>query len=144
MCHSKDCGRGIQNKEHLGTSGLWMWFISCPLISLCKFYLFWFCCPLPRPLSISVFRFFKSLSLECLGLCNFSWPWWLRTSLNILFIWLCIKSLFYGAFMPFTILRRRLIGSRAHAPTLSTTRWCADLSSLLSCLAFRNRLCWPI
>jgi len=45
---------------HSGRSGLWMWFISCPLISLCKFYLFWFYCPLPRPLNIWEFRFFRN------------------------------------------------------------------------------------
>src|SRR6266478_7007523 len=128
MCHSKDCGRGIQNREHSGMSGLWTWFISCPLISLCKFYLFWFYCPLPRPLNIWAFRFFKDSSLECPGFCNFFWPSWLQTLLNILFIWLCIKCLFYGVFMPFTTLRKRLIGSRAHARTLWTTLWCADLS----------------
>src|ERR1700721_793292 len=128
MCHSKDSGRNIQNREHSGTSGLWMWFISCPPISLCKYCLFWFYCPLPRPLDIWVFRFFRDLSLECPGFCNFSWPLWLRMLLNISFIWLCIKCHFYGVSMPFTILRRRLIGSRAHAPTLWTTRLSADLS----------------
>src|SRR5260370_5122302 len=117
-CRSKDFGRSIQSKEHSGRSGLWMWFISCLLIFLCKFYLFWFYCPLRRPLNIWVFLFFRHLSLECLGYCNFSWPLWLRTLLNILFIWLCIKCLFYGDSIPFTILRRRFIGSRAHAPTL--------------------------
>ena len=48
-----------------------MWFISCPLISLCKFYLSWFYCPLPRPLNIWVFRFSSNLSLECPGLLQF-------------------------------------------------------------------------
>ena len=70
----EDSGRSIQNKEHSGTSGLWMWFISCPLICLYKFCLFWFYCPLPRPPNIWVFRFFNTLSLECPGCCNFSWP----------------------------------------------------------------------
>src|SRR5882762_11784808 len=105
-----------------------MWFISCPPICRFRFYLFWFYCPLPKPPNIWVFLFFSNLSLEYLGSCNSFWPLWLRTLLNILFIWLCINCLFYGVFMPFTILRRRLIGSRAHAPTLWTTRWCADLS----------------
>jgi len=45
-----------------------------------------------------------------------------------LFIWLCTKCRFYGDFTPFTILRRRSIGSRAHAPTLWTTHLSADLS----------------
>src|SRR5437870_9522491 len=98
---------------------------SCPLISPFRFYLFWFYCRLPKPLSIWAFRFFNTLSLECLGFCNFSWPLSLRTLPNILFIWLCTKCLFYGVFMPYTILPRRLIGSRAHAPTLSTTHLCA-------------------
>jgi lathosterol oxidase len=53
--------------------------------------------------------------------------------------WLCTRSLFCGAFMRFTTLRRRWTGSRARALTLSTTPWSADLSSFLSCLDFRNR-----
>src|SRR5216683_4495882 len=144
MCHSKDSGPNTRNKGHLGTIGLWMWFTSCPLIFLSRFYLFWFYCPLPRPLNIWAFRLFNTLSLECLGFCSFSWPLWWQTLPNILFIWLCTKCLSYGVFMPFTILRRRLIGLRAHAPTLSTTHLSADLSSLLSCLDFRNRSSWRI
>src|SRR5260370_17781421 len=66
----------IQNREHSGTSGLWMWFISCPHISLYKFYLSWFYCPPSKPLSIWVFLPFKGLSLESPGFANFSWhPW---------------------------------------------------------------------
>src|SRR6266851_8080491 len=121
-----------------------MWFISCPLTSLCKFYLFWFYRPPPRPQNIGVFRFFKNLWLECLGFCNSFWPLSLRTLLNILFIWLCIRCLFCGVFMPFTILRRRSIGSRSHAPPLWTTHLFADLSLLPSCLDFRNRSSWRI
>src|SRR5215468_10062558 len=105
-----------------------MWFISCLLICLCKFYLFWCYCPLPRPLNIWVFRFFKNLSAACLGFCNSVWRLWLPTLPNISFIWRYTKCLFYGVFMPFTILRRRLIGSPAHAPILLTTHLCADLS----------------
>ncbi len=56
----------------------------------------------------------------------------------------CIKCLFCGAFMPYTIPQRRSIGSRAHVPTLWTTHLCADLSLFLSCLAFRNRSSWRI
>src|ERR1700722_19480442 len=108
-----------------------MWSISCPLTSLFKFYLFWFYCPLPRPPNIWECRLFRDLSRECLGCCNFSWRLWSRTLPNILFIWLCIKCLFYGVFMPFTILRRRLIGSQAHARTSWTTHWCAHLSLCL-------------
>src|SRR5712692_6332759 len=116
-----------------------MWFISCPHISLYKFYLSWFYCPPSKPLSIWVFLHFKGLSLESPGFCNFSWPSWLRTLRSILFIWRSTKCLFFGVFMPFTILRKRWIGSPAHAPTLWTTHWSADLSLLLSCLDFRNR-----
>src|SRR5438552_6053367 len=118
MCHSKDSGPSIQNKEHLEKTGSRTWFISCLLICLCKFCLFWFYCPRRWPLSTWVFRFFSNLSLACLGCCNSSWPLWLRTLPNTLFIWLCTKCLFCGVFMPSTILRRRLIGSRAHAPIL--------------------------
>src|SRR5438876_1115122 len=83
--------------------------------------------------------FFDCSQEKDFGICSFSWLLWWQTLPNILFIWLCTKCLSYGVFMPFTILRRRLIGSRAHAPTLSTTHSSADLSSSLSCLDFRNR-----
>src|SRR5215475_540594 len=80
-----------------------------------------------------------TLSLACPAFCNFSSPLWLRTLLNILFIWLCTKCLFYGIFTPFIILRRRWIGSRGHALTLWTTRLCADLSLFRSCWDSRKR-----
>src|SRR6202044_2957129 len=49
------------------------------------------------------------------------------------------KVPFLWRFMPSTILRRPLIGSLAHAPTLLTTHLYADLFSFLLCLDFRNR-----
>jgi len=122
-----------------GCGGLWMLWTSCPLICQFRFYLFWFYCPLLKPRNIWVFRLCNISSLECLGFCNFSWRLWLRMLRNTSFIWLCTKCLFYGAFMPFTILRRRWIGSLAHARTSSMTPSSADSSSFLSCLDFRNR-----
>ena len=144
MCLWKDSGRSIQNKEPSGTSGPWMWFISCPPISRYKSCLFWFYCPLRRPPNTWLFQLFSTLSLGHPGFCNSFWPLWLPMLLSISFIWPCTKCRSSGVFMPFTILRRRWIGSRAHAPTLWTTHLSGDLSWFLSCLGFRNQSSWHI
>jgi len=53
------CDKGIGRKSEIPA--------KTQVIYLCKFYLFWFYCPLPRPLNIGVFRFFKNSSPDCLG-----------------------------------------------------------------------------
>ena len=67
----KHSGPSIQNKEHSGTSGLWTWCTSCPLISQSRFCLFWSYCPLLKPRNIWAFRLCNISSLECPGFCNF-------------------------------------------------------------------------
>jgi len=95
--------RSIQNRT-FRNEWTWMWFISCPLICRCKFY-FLVLLPATQATKYLVFPVLQHSSLECPGRCNFSWLLWLRTWLSILFIWLCIKCLFCGAFMPCIILR---------------------------------------